>query len=201
MPTITLKPSNPVQLRARAQSSLIRPVGLDDTHASAANALRVLHDLASSPETASDALALLHELQVHQVELDLQAEDLRTASVELETALARQVQLFDAAPVAYLVVDPLAQLLELNAKGAQQLGLAREALIGQRLDRFLTAPSCVALHQLLALVLHENATRSAVLVLQGQDPALSTVTAIARVDPAGTGCLLVLCPASEQLLP
>ncbi len=199
MATITLKPSGPANLRARAQSSLPPLVGLDKTHASAANALRVLHDLASDPETAADALALLHELQVHQVELDLQAEDLRNASVELETALARQAQLFDAAPVAYLVVDPLAQLLEVNAKGAQQLGLAREALLGQRLDRFLTAPSSVALHQLLALVLHENATRSAVLVLKGQDPAVCTVTAVASVDPAGTGCLLVLCPVSEHL--
>lgn len=200
MSRITSKPSasDLVNLRARAQSSLKPSARLDDSRADRYDALRVLHDLASSSETAPDALALLHELQVHQVELDLQSEDLRNASAELETALARQVQLFDAVPVAYLVLDPLAQMLELNAKAVRQLGLPREALLGQRLDRFLTAPSCVELSRLLALVLREVATHTTVLELKRQEHALSAVAAIASVDPAGSGYLLVLCPMPEM---
>lgn len=198
MSSITPKPSSPANLRERAQSKLARPVGLGGIHASAASALRVLHDMASSSETAADALALLHELQVHQVELDLQAEELRNASAELETALVRQVQLYDAAPVAYVVVDPQTRMLELNATGAQQLGSPRDALRGQRLDRFLSAPSRATLHGLLARVLQEQSTQSGTLVLQGPDHTLHTVAASASPDPAGTGCLLVLCPMPEQ---
>ena len=82
----------------------------------------VLHELASSPTTAADALALLHELQVHQVELDLQAEELRASRMELEAALRRQIQLYDAAPVGHATIDPSCTLLELNLTGAAMLG-------------------------------------------------------------------------------
>ncbi len=68
-------------------------------------ALRVLYDLASSPSTAPDALALLHELQVHQVEVDLQDEELRRSRAEMESSLNRQVQLYDYAPVGCFTLD------------------------------------------------------------------------------------------------
>lgn len=71
----------------------------------ASDALRVLFDLASSPATAHDALALLHELQVHQVELDLQNEELQSSRAELEAAWTRQTQLHHASPSAQLVLD------------------------------------------------------------------------------------------------
>ena len=53
-----------------------------------------------SPDTAADTLKLLHELQVHQVELDLQEEELRRSVAELESALFGSVQLYDFAPAA-----------------------------------------------------------------------------------------------------
>ena len=55
---------------------------------------------------------MLHELQVHQVEVDLQDEELRRSRLELETSLNRQVQLYDYAPVGYLTVDCKAVLRE-----------------------------------------------------------------------------------------
>jgi PAS domain-containing protein len=197
MPITMLHPGGPVNLRERAQSRLPPPVGLDGTRASATGALRVLHDLASSPATAADALALLHELQVHQVELDLQAEELRDASADLEVALARQVQLFNAAPAAYLVVDQATRMLELNATGAQQLGGTRAGLLGQHLGRLLAPPSRATLQDLLASVRLGNTSPSAALVLQVPGQALRCVAASASLDPAGTDFLLILCPMPE----
>lgn len=191
--------NTPVSLRERAQARF-RPSGnLTGPHVSSVGVLRVLLDLASSPDTAADALALLHELQVHQVELDLQAEELRGTRNDLETAYARQVQLFDAAPVAYCVVDKQTCLSQINATGALWLGNTREALHGQRLDLFLSPSSRDALRDLLVLAEQGHATQSCNLVLQMPDTTPRTVCASVCLDPAGTGFLLVLCAMADAL--
>ena len=68
-------------------------------------ALTLLYTLASTPGSAVDAHKLLHELQVHQVELDLQHEEMELSRGELASNLQLHVELFDLAPVAYLGVD------------------------------------------------------------------------------------------------
>ena len=132
----TTEPRRQADLRVRAVSKLTGR-SPEHAHQSASAALGVLHELASSPATAADALALLHELQVHQVEVDLQAEELHASRAELETALHRQIQLYDFAPVGCFTVDPGGALLELNSTGAELLGSARDALLGQSLPGFL----------------------------------------------------------------
>ena len=63
-------------LRQRAADKLGVSSPAAGKRASQIDAMAVLHQLASSPATAADAMALLHELQVHQVEVDLQQEEL-----------------------------------------------------------------------------------------------------------------------------
>ena len=100
--------------------------------------MAVLLQLASSPDTARDALALVHELQVHQVELDMQYEELSASRDELESALTRQVCLFERAPAAYLSMDAGAVLREINLAGERLLGARRAELLGRPLSRLLT---------------------------------------------------------------
>ena len=132
--------------RALAQLTLGR---LDLSRDSTSTALAVLHQLASSPSTASDALALLHELQVHQVELELQQEELSCSRAELETALIRQAVLVERAPVGYMTIDAKTILCEINLAGARLLGGRSDDLLGTPLAGLLTAPSADALHILL----------------------------------------------------
>lgn len=136
-------------LRLRALKHLVGPGSSPDKRLDAAAALRVLHELASSPSTAGAALTLLHELQVHQVELDLQDEELRRSRSELEAALARQVQLYDFAPVGYLTVDQATAVRELNLTAAGMLGSERDQLSGLTLDAFLEPRSALALRAML----------------------------------------------------
>jgi PAS domain-containing protein len=150
MPTPDQKSLSTSILRWQAQLRLDGHGTPAEADKGACAALSVLHELASAPETAADALALLHELQVHQVELDLQAEELRTSRAELEAALNRHIQLYDCAPVSCFTVDRHTRLFEVNLTGAQQLGVDREALLGQTLDSFLRPGSASALHKLLA---------------------------------------------------
>ncbi len=149
-------------------------------------AFRVLHDLAMSPATADDALALLHELQVHQVELDLQQDDLRSSRAELELALARQRQLYDAAPVACFTIERNTALVELNLAAASLLGDARDALTGRHLDGFLDARSADALHTLLSRTVEGRAEAAGAVALTLSGAAPRRVHATASVDPAGS---------------
>ena len=190
-----IDPGKRTSLRHRAHIRLSGNAGQESAVASAATALGVLHELASSPSTAGDALALLHELQVHQIELDLQAEELRGTRSELEAALIRQIQLYDFAPVGAFTVDGSTTMHELNLTGARMLGAERDALVGQALDSYLTVPGSLALHALLASV-SENLSNvqscqfelaAHAGVAPGQ-PKL--VQASARVDPAGPFFLL-----------
>ncbi|HRQ66572.1 MAG TPA: PAS domain-containing protein, partial [Xanthomonadaceae bacterium] len=118
--------------------------------------LALLHRLASSPDGAGDALKLLHELQVHQVELDLQYAQLEANERELDQVLTRYRAMYELAPFAYFVLSPDGTVLEVNLAGASLLGLAREEIAGHPLTRFLASDSHERLAGLLQ-ALHEGA--------------------------------------------
>jgi PAS domain S-box-containing protein len=136
-----IEPERLADLRSRAASRLTGTAATKGSTARAADALTVLHALASSPDTASDALTLLHELQVHQVELDLQAQELRESRAELESALRRQNEIYDCQPVGCFTIDARGVVHELNQSGADLLGIGRDDAYGLSLDAFFNADS------------------------------------------------------------
>ena len=91
------------------------------------------------PETlsAEEAGRLIHELQVHQIELELQNEELRRAQGELEASRARYFDLYDLAPVGYFSLSEQGLILEANLTGAGLLSLARRDLTDQPLSHYI----------------------------------------------------------------
>ena len=87
----------------------------------------------------ADAQRVLHDLQVHQIELELQNEELRQAQEALEASRARYFDLYDLAPVGYFTLDQDGLILEANLTGATLLGVARGTLAGQPLSRYVVA--------------------------------------------------------------
>ena len=83
---------------------------------------------------------LLHELEVHQIELETQNAELQNARDELETLLEKYTDLYDFAPVGYLSLNESGVILEANLTGAALLGLERARLINRRLP-LLVAPT------------------------------------------------------------
>jgi PAS domain S-box-containing protein len=96
-------------------------------------------DKRPSPESMSpeEAARTLEELRVHQVELQMQNEELRRAQVELDAARARYFDLYDLAPVGYLTVSEKGLILEANITAARLLGVERGALAKRRLTSFI----------------------------------------------------------------
>ncbi|MCG7848743.1 MAG: PAS domain-containing sensor histidine kinase [ANME-2 cluster archaeon] len=76
-----------------------------------------------------DAQSLVHELQVHQIELEMQNEELRRTQIELEDARNRYSDLYDFAPLGYFTFDKNGLILQANLTGANKLGIERGNLI------------------------------------------------------------------------
>ena len=95
----------------------------------------------SEPVPAADPLRLLHELQVHQVELEMQNAELQEARERTKIVLEKYTDLYDFAPVGYFSLDAQGQILEVNLMGAAMLGLERSQLMHRRITRFVAPAS------------------------------------------------------------
>lgn len=80
---------------------------------------------------------LLHELSVHQAELEIQNEQLRETQLQLEDSRDQYISLYDLAPIGYLTIDPHASVSRANLKMAEMLGVERAKLIGFPFSRFV----------------------------------------------------------------
>ena len=81
--------------------------------------------------------ALIHELQVHQVELEIQNEELRRARGELEALRKKYYDLYDLAPVGYFTLSEKGMILEANLTADRLLGVTKGALVQKPLVRFI----------------------------------------------------------------
>jgi PAS domain S-box-containing protein len=101
---------------------------------------------ALSPETMR---TILHELRLHQIELELQNEELRAAQAALDASRAHYFDLYDMAPVGYLTVNESGIILEANLTAATLLGVHRTALEKQPFPRFVIKEDSDIFHLLI----------------------------------------------------
>jgi PAS domain S-box-containing protein len=85
----------------------------------------------------ADDRALIHELQVHQIELEMQNEELKRARLEAEELQEKYIDLYDFAPAGYFTVDKDGIITEVNLTGCRLLGSERQSTIGRRFQFFL----------------------------------------------------------------
>ncbi len=91
----------------------------------------------ASRKPAGDTRKLIHELEVHQIELEMQNEELRSKQIEIAEARDRYLDLYDFAPIGYFTFDEKGRITEVNLAGASLLGLPRSQLIGMPFTIFL----------------------------------------------------------------
>lgn len=141
------------------------------------------------PKGEIDRLA--HELGVHQIELEIQNEELRQAHQELETSHRRYTELYEFAPAGYFTFTPDAVISEVNQTGAILLGTEKRRLIGSAFTRFVPDPEDRESYAgLLAGVSPDQAGKAIDIKLRRQDGT----TFYARIqfaygrDPGTPGC-------------
>lgn len=197
MSTLTAETNPHVQLRLDAEVRLKQGTAPPTKGwPTGTNTLSLLYTLASSPASAEDALKLLHELQVHQVELDLQHEQVEATRREIAEDLARYKGLYEAAPAGYFNLDSTGHILEGNVAGAELLGLGLVDLNGRRLEGLLAPASRPVLLELLQ-ELREGVSRASC-DLQSGGRRAQPLRVVASAAPDGASFLLVFVPLNDR---
>lgn len=103
-----------------------------------------------------DSLKLLHELEVHQVELEMQIEELQIARNKAEIANDKFTELYDFAPAGYFTIDSDCKISKLNLSGANMLGMERSNLMNKNFSQFITLDTLPEFYNFLFKVFEPN---------------------------------------------
>jgi PAS domain-containing protein len=144
----------------------------------------------SKPVLENDAVKLLHELQVHQIELEMQNEELREANLTAETALKKYTMLYDFAPMGYFTLDQDGSIFELNFTGAEILGEKRFSLVNSNFKLFVSQESKPVFNEFISRVFTSNAKESCKLMLGYDNNPLGYVYMEGIVTGDDRKCLL-----------
>ena len=125
------------------------------------------------PRTDEARRSLDFELEAHQIELEMQNEELRHAQQELELSRNTYAELFDFAPAGYFIFDVRGLILEVNLTGAQLLGIDRELLANKPFSRFIAdAGGRELFSSHLESVLQKQGMQRCEIKLMGKDGAV-----------------------------
>ncbi|MFZ5865725.1 MAG: sigma 54-interacting transcriptional regulator [Thermodesulfobacteriota bacterium] len=142
--------------------------------------------------TADDMRKVIHELQIHQAELEIQNEELRRAQLELQAARDTYEDLYHFAPVGYFTLDSKGMILQVNHRGALLLKRDRRILIQKPFSALVSPSDVPAFYRHLRLVFQKEAKQSCEikLAMDGEDEIHVRLDSIAL---KGTGGELETC--------
>ncbi|MFA5376256.1 MAG: PAS domain-containing sensor histidine kinase [Dehalococcoidia bacterium] len=112
---------------------------------------------------------LIHELQVHQIELEMQAEELQRAHLALEESRDKYLDLYEFAPLGYLMLNDEAIIADVNLAGATLLGLPRSRLERARFRKFVAPQDSEAWDRYFMRVLQHEKKLTSTLMLTRED--------------------------------
>jgi PAS domain-containing protein len=160
---------------------------------------RLLQSPHPEPVTAWDNAQLVHELQVHQIELEMRNEELLHAYEEADNLRERYADIYDFAPVGYFTLDPLGVILDVNLAGAVLIGIKGSQKGRHRFAAFLR-PDCVqGFNRFVDDVLHTKKKLLCETVLSANPHRPETSVRIEAVpDAEGHECRMVVIETSTQ---
>ncbi len=141
-------------------------------------------------EFEKDPVRLLHELQVHQIELEMQNEELIEANASAEAALKKYTMLYDFAPMGYFTLDKEGTICDLNFTGAEILCEKRFALINSNFKLFIADTSKSVFNKFFLDVFKSNVKESCKVMLGYDNKPLCHVYMEGIVTGDDRKCLL-----------
>ncbi len=139
-----------------------------------------------SPE---EAKRLIHELRVHQIELEMQNDELRRSQVQLDKSRMRYANLYDFAPVGYLTFDREGLIVEANLTAAKQLGIARDLILEKPFSMYVLDRDrdVFHLHRARVFKTGERETCEVMLILETGEEFCARLDSIFVEDANGKG--------------
>jgi len=120
----------------------------------------------TTPVTPEEAYRLIQELEIHQIELEMQNEELQQARSELERTLNQYTDLYDFAPIGYFTLNQNGIILGVNLTGTRMLIMERSRIVNQRLDNFILDSYRPAFSAFLKKVFQNRTQENIEVVLQ-----------------------------------
>ena len=183
MPTKPKVPDTPAELRRRAELGTLKSKSKNTV-----------------PRTEIDSQRLLHELEIHQIELEMQNAELRIARDEAECAREKYTDLYDFAPVGYFTLSPDDRISMANLTTAVMIGIERSRLLGRSFGLQVFPEMRGDFTQILKQVFSDGAERSIDLKLLSNDLPEKVVTLNFKRTPDGSECNVAMVDISARKL-
>lgn len=152
--------------------------------------------------STQDLKKLVTELGMHQIELEMQNEELRRARAELEASHAKYVDLYDFSPMGYFIFDENGQIKEVNVTGANMLGMEKRLLRARPFQTFIDPDHRAVFRNHLSEVFRTQTSSSCEIVIQRSDGAkiharLHSLSFVMREGDTGV-CRTAISDVTEQ---
>ncbi|MBN2806138.1 MAG: response regulator [Prolixibacteraceae bacterium] len=157
------------------------------------------HSYANPQLSEPDMLRLIHELEVHQIELEMQNEELVLAKENAELAEKKYTELYDFAPSGYMTLTVNGEIAGLNLMALRMLGKERSLLINKKLGFFISEETRHGFLEFLKLVFTSKVKQicDVVIVTEGKQPIHVNIDGI--ISQNNTQCLLTLTDITERV--
>lgn len=150
------------------------------------------------PRTEMDSQRLLHELEVHQIELEMQNAELRLARDEADLVKEKYADLYDFAPVGYFTILADGSIRMVNLAGAALVGMERSRLVGRSFEMLVSPALRPAFSTFIERVFASHAAPSidSELLHKGQPDRIVTINV--KLSPDGQECSMSVTDISDR---
>ena len=168
----------------------IKPDGYQLLRMKAEERLTEMQKEKSIPALEVDTKKLLHEIMVHQIELEMQNEELQQSYGTAEMALKKYTMLYDFAPMGYFTLNKEAGICDLNFTGADLLGAKRFSLVNSNFRQFVSTESINTFNAFFKKIYSVNSKESCEIILAFENNPLCRVYIEGIVTGNERECLL-----------
>jgi PAS domain S-box-containing protein len=150
------------------------------------------------PLSEIDTLKLIHDLEVHQVELELQNIELRHAKTSAEVATSKYTNLYEYAPSGYFTLSTVGKIIEINLTGTILLGKERSKLINSRFTNFVSPDTRTVFNVFLEKIFQTKCKENCEvkLLANGDNPTYVLLTGI--ITENAEQCNVTMVDISER---